>query len=82
MVFNSYQYICKLKSNFRKPNSKFSTMQKNKAALEIQRHFRGFSVRQKLGVKARYDLLKVLSSLNPGRKEEAEEILKVSGLTK
>ena len=57
-------------------------MQKNKAALEIQRHFRGFSVRQKLGVKARYDLLKVLSSLNPDRKEEAEEILKVSGLTK
>ncbi len=56
-------------------------MQKNKAALEIQRHFRGFSVRQKLGVKARYDLLKVLSSINPGRKEEAEEILKVSGLT-
>ena len=53
-------------------------MQKNKAAMEIQRHFRGFSVQQKLGVKARYDLLKVLSSQNTDRKEAAEIILKVS----
>lgn len=53
-----------------------SSLKKVKAAVQIQRHFRGFSVRQRLGIQTRFKLLRVLSSPMPERKETAEQILK------
>jgi len=54
---------------------------KLRAAINIQRHFRGFAVRQKLKTQVRLNLLNILKSPMPDRKEKAELMLKDEGLT-
>jgi myosin-3 len=54
---------------------------KNKAAINIQRHFRGFAVRQRLKIQIRVNVLNILKSPMPDRKEKAELLLKDEGLT-
>ena len=56
--------------------NKFNTLQKNKAATEIQRHVRGHNVRKHLSKELRFKLLNILLSPHPQRKTLAENILK------
>ena len=54
---------------------------KNRAAVHIQRHFRGFAVRQRLKIQIRVSVLNILKSPMPDRKERAELLLKDEGLS-
>ena len=59
---------------------KFNTLQKNQAAIEIQRHVRGYNVRKKLSKEVRMKLMNILISPMPDRKNLAKNVVKDEGL--
>lgn len=59
---------------------KFNTLQKNQAAIGIQRHVRGYNVRKKLPKEVRMKLMNILISPMPNRKNLAKNVLKDEGL--
>ena len=60
---------------------KFNTLQKDKAATDIQRHLRGYNVRKKLSKQVRMKLVKILYSPAVNRKSQAENVLLGEGLS-
>ena len=67
-------------SRLRVYGGQHSTLQKNKAATEIQRHVRGYNVRKHLDKHVRFKLMNILLSPATNRKKVAEDILKLEGL--